>query len=649
MADSIFVFLIRLLSLLLQALPHRAALLIGRFCGLVLSKVYYRRRIAYANLKAAFGDQFSVKERKRIIKRHFLNMAQTIVEVLRFPKLTLAYFNQYISVTGRERYEALARKNQGMFLITPHFGNWELSQILSALVGKPLHVLARQQKHSRIDDFLNELRSSHGTTAIHKGGALRELIRVLRHGGRVGALGDLSGGREGIKVRFFGRKTTAPSGIFEIAERTHAAILPCFMVRLNDGPYHHVFLEEVFPLARTQEGTHDIPGSVQNYYRLLEQWIRKYPEQWFWMYKRWKHSFTKRILILKDDRAGHTNQTESIEQEFKRLGESLNGEYELEFETVNVQFKSNIHKKLFYLFAFFFLPFAQGRLRWLTLFLKPECAKELEHQFADIIISTGSSLAPLNLLLKKENLARSIVVMKPSFPYWIHGFDLLILPLHDRVPKTSARTVRTLVTPNKVQEELLQKAAVKLTSQIPPKSNGNKRLGIFIGGRSKSYHFNLAEFQKWVGELKACAEEFNYELLITTSRRTDSEISEILKKEFLGHPLTKLLVIANESNIDQVTYGMLANSDIAVVTEDSVSMISEAVAAGKQVLVLQLGNGKLPAKHSFFHRLLEQNKLIHLANAADFNSKLTSANGTRAREIMQNQSLEIQEALRKML
>ncbi len=646
--DSVIVFFIRQLSLFLQKQRHKTALAIGRFCGWVLSKIYYRRRIAYANLKAAFGGDFTAQQRKRIVEQHFLNIAQNVVEVLRFPKLTSDYVGKYISVSGRERYEEWARKNQGAILITPHFGNWELSQILSALVGKPFHVLARQQKHSKIDDYLNELRSSHGSTVIHKGGGVRDLIRALRQGGMIGVLGDLSGGRDGIKVKFFNRITTAPGGIFEIASRTDAAILPVFMVRLNNGPYHQVFIEEIFPLAKTKEGTVDVAASVRNYYQLLEQWIRKYPSQWFWMYKRWKHCFTKRILILKDDKAGHSNQASAIEEEFRQLGESLK-DHEFRFESIQVQFRSQFRRKLFYLSAFFLSPFAQGRLSLLRFFLKPECARAIENAYADIIISAGSSLAPLNLLLKKENLAKSVAIMKPSFPYSAHQFDLLILPMHDRFHSKRVPTVRTLVTPNQVREKLLEQVAAKLSAQIPPKSNGRKRLSVFIGGSSKAYEFNLTQLKKWAARLKESAQAMNFEILITTSRRTGIDTAEILKHEFSENPLTKLLVIANESNIDQVAYGMLAHSDVAVVTEDSISMISEAVSAGKQVVVLQVGNGKLPKKHVRFHELLEQNKLIQLADASNFDAKLNSINGTAVSEIMRNQSAQIQEALRKLL
>ena len=141
------------------------------------------------------------------------------------------------------------------------------------------------------------------------------------------------------------------------------------MVRIK-GPYHQVNIEEVFHLVQFPDGSTDIKGTVHKYYRLLETWIRNYPDQWFWMYKRWKRCFTKQILILKDERAGHTNQSEAIAKEFQRIQRSAGNEYEFQFKTVDVQFKSAIHKKLFYLFAFLLRPYAQGRLRLLRFFLR---------------------------------------------------------------------------------------------------------------------------------------------------------------------------------------------------------------------------------------------------------------------------------------
>ena len=519
MFDWIAVGLVRGLSAFLQALPLETALAFGRIVGAVFSWIHDRRRVAYVNLKAAFGNRYSAKERKKIVKRHFLHLAQTGVEVLRFPKMDQEYFERYITVHHHERYEDIVQRNQGTVLITPHFGNWELTQILSAIAGKPMYVLAREQKHDRLDDFLNELRTSHGSISIHKGGRVRDLIRELQNGGVVGVLGDLSGGRFGNVVRFFGRKTTAPSGIFEIARRNHSIILPCFIVRL-DGPRHQVFVEKPFSLMQTGNEAHDISESVQNYYRLLETWIERYPDQWFWIYKRWKHCFTKRILILRDERAGHANQSEAIGREFERLRESLKGPYEFESHSIEARFKSKWHRKLFFAFAFFAWPFAQGRLDCLSFFLESECARSLRDLHVDFVVSAGSSLAPLNLLLKRENLAKSIVVMKPSFPYLSRFFDLLIVPVHDAFVKHASHIVQTLVTPTRIDDALLQISGDDLKQAARLSSNGAKRISVFIGGKTRSYRFESTEFRKWLAVLRTCAEESHFELLITTSRRT---------------------------------------------------------------------------------------------------------------------------------
>ena len=110
-------------------------------------------------------------------------------------------------------------------------------------------------------------------------------------------------------------------------------------------------------------------------------------------------------------------------------------------------------------------------------------------------------------------------------------------------------------------------------------------------------------------------------------------------------------MIANESNVENVTYGMLALSDIALVTEDSVSMISEAVSAGKKVLVMKLGNGKLPPKHNRFHQTLQSNRLVELADCDDFQECLNhlNQNGAQNSDILKRQSELLQEALRKLL
>ncbi len=646
--ELLMVLGVRVAVFVIRCLPIRWALGVGRWTGRVAYLFHHRRRVAYANLKAAFGSKFDSSERKRIVLRNFEHLGQNIVEMFRFPLVNDDFMKRYMSFTHLDRYqEAVAGKNGAIFLAA-HFGNWELSQIVSVFLGATLNVLARQQRLKRLNDYLNELRSSHGSVTVHKGEGVRKFIKVLRANGVVAALSDLSGGKQGVMVDFFGRKTTAPYGIFAIAQRTGSVIFPCFD-RRTSGASHHLFFESPIRIPKTGDEEGNLVGAIRDYYRLLESWIEKYPDQWFWIYKRWKYCSTKKVLVLRDANAGHTNQAEAVAKEFMELGKRLGPDFHLSNNSIEVQFKTKWHQKLFFVWSWFFLPFAQGRLKQLNWFLTPSCVAKLETEYADFIISAGSHLAPLNLLLKRENLAKSIVLMKPSFPFRSSLFDLMIVPHHDRMGRVGCNSVRTFLAPNRVNEDLLKNSGEMLRKRIAKPLSESKTLSVFIGGKSKGYRFDPKAFQEWLRQLKTQAKELQFDLLITTSRRTTVEASELVKREFASDPVCKLLVIANEANIENVTYGMLALSKAALVTEDSVSMVSEAVSAGKGVLVLKLGNGKLSQKHRRFHEILESNHLIQTADTQNFSPKLASLGGVDNAGFRQRESDRIQEGLRSLL
>ena len=651
MFDRFASIFLRFLSALLQVLPVEWTFAAGRFFGGAMFYFNRRSALAYVNLKAAFGERYTARERKQIVRDHFRHLGQNVVEMLTFPKMDQHYFDRHIAFDKPPAFYDVLHGARGVIFITPHFGNWEMTHIFfSSFLSQPVYLLVRRQKHSRLNSFLDELRTSHGFRAIYKEeGGVRDLIRTLKKNGLVGVLGDLSGGREGRVVRFFGRKTTAPDGFFRIARSTGTRILPVFMVREN-GPRHHFHMGEPFWVDPSKDEQTAVQEMMDHYYGLLEQWIRKYPAQWFWVYQRWKHCFTKRVLILQDGRAGHTNQSEAVKRELERIARDLGDPYEFDFQSVDVRFKSPWHQKLFSVFAPFFLPFTQGRMDVLHFFLEPGCATILSQAHADLVVSAGAGLVPLNLMLKVENTAKSIVLMKPPFPYHHRQFDLLVIPAHDHFSHTGRHVLRTLVAPNRVDETLLQASGEELKRALLGRTNGTRRISVFIGGSSKSYRFEPEQFHHWLQMLKQSAAEEHWELLITTSRRTDPGIEQLVKAEFAHDPACKLLVIANESNRDGVTYGMLALSDTAIVTEDSISMVSEAVSAGKNVLVMRLGNGRLAAKHARFHETLRTHDLTRVADASNFRTQLAQAtNAGAAPDLKANESKKLGEALRGLL
>ena len=293
--DRIAYLLACALIFIFERIPFAAGLRIGDFLGRGIFYVSNKRRVAYINLKAALGDQLTPRKRWEIVRDHFGSMGQAAVEVMSFKQMRRKHHDLNVKIHGIERYEELLRSGHGGVLITAHFGNWELLQLWSGLRGTPIYVLTREQKYPRLNGLINELRESHGSVSISRGAGIRGLIRALREKKMIGVLGDQSAGKtEGIILPFFGRRTTVPVGAFQLAHRTDALIMPFFIVRTG-GPEHEVYSEEVLKDDPSLEPEARIEFQARQYMKVLEDFIRRFPDQWLWENKRWKYCWDRRL------------------------------------------------------------------------------------------------------------------------------------------------------------------------------------------------------------------------------------------------------------------------------------------------------------------------------------------------------------------
>lgn len=614
MMQSVFenaaVGIIRLVSFFLRRMPAGAAVRFGGVAGRV-AYVFSdrRRRVAYADLKAAFGERYTERERWRMVRHLYRHLGQMTAEVVRFPILDREAINRHIRLHGIERFYGVIKENKGVVLMTAHFGNWELLQIVSGIIGKPVHVLGRSQKYSRLDEMLNQMRESHGSVAIQRGMGIRSLFRALYRGDLVGVLGDQDAQRDqGLILPFLGRKTTVPTGGFELAARTGAPVLPCFIVR-GRGCTHDIYVCEPIRFSGTGTWKSDMEAPVSAYVKLLEDFIFQHPSQWLWGTKRWKFSWTKRLLILSDGKPGHVKQSEAVAACFRGI-DTQYGRPGMEYPTkvVTVHYRSLWRKRLFPWFAFFFIPFAQGRLRGLRFFFSSDTRREIESASADFVISAGAALVPLNLCIARDSRAKSVVLMKPGFPYNFFRFALAIVPRHDRglVPRGAFRPV---LTPNLFDPERLALAAEKL--KVGLRDPSRIKVAVFLGGATRRFRMALAAVEKVFFLLDRLAQTQG-DFLVTTSRRTPPAVCDFLKKEILRLKSCQMLVIASKDSRPEVVPGMMELAGVLIVTEDSISMISEAVSSGKKVIILSFGDG-LGAKHRRFKKILTDNTGVFTA------------------------------------
>jgi KDO2-lipid IV(A) lauroyltransferase len=636
----------RVLVFIFERIPLTTSLRIGDLLGRGVFYVSKKSRVAYINLKAALGEQLTPRERWKAVRDHFGCMGQTIVEVMSFRRMRREHHDRDIKIHGLERYEALLRSGHGGVLITAHFGNWELLQVWSGLRGTPIYVLTREQKYPRLNGLINELRESHGSVSISRGAGIRGLIRALREKKMVGILGDQSAGKtEGMILPFFGRRTTIPTGAFQLAHRTDAFVMPFFIVRTG-GHEHEVYSEEVLKDDLSLEPQARVEFQARQYLKILEDFILKFPNQWLWENKRWKYCWDRKIVILSDGKAGHFKQSEVVAGMLSDFRE-FHGRPGLEFktETIPVEYRSPFHRAALFALAFLMKPWIQGNLCWLAPFFTVDTQKAIERANADYIVAAGSALAPVQMLLAQETGAKKIVIMNPPFPYSMTHYDLAIVPAHDsgRVPR---RTLRSVIMPSgyKSHDRSLDVRALqaKLGEGTRPK------IAVFLGGATRDYNLTVSDMEKLCSVLKRASSRAG-DFMLTTSRRTSMPVERFLKSHLGEQRACRLLVIANEENPPWAAGGMMGLADLLIVSEDSLAMISEAVGTGKRVIVLSLGEGDLPEKHYRFHQILSQRGLVTLSGLADLEKNITQLLGQPALPVLQREKEALIERLRALI
>ena len=257
----------------------------GVFVGVTLG---YRRSVTMENLRNAFPE-YGAKELQAIIRGAFRSVGIALFEFVYFPRLTKTAVNDLIQVSNSELVREVYARGKGVILLTAHFGNWELlAQSIPAGMGIPVHVIVKPQANKRVDKQINAWRTMLGNIAVPMESAVRELLKALRDKKAIGIVGDQAAAKESLSVAFFGREVPTFEGPAMFSLKTKAPLLAGFAVRQKDGTYRAEFHEVPSSdlAAYTPENVMEL---TKRHVAITEAVIRKHPEQWMWMHKRWKH------------------------------------------------------------------------------------------------------------------------------------------------------------------------------------------------------------------------------------------------------------------------------------------------------------------------------------------------------------------------
>ena len=267
----------------LRRLPLRAANALALAATRTLDRIAPRlRRTALTNLAFALPET-SPADRNRIASGVFRGIARLLVALARFPDLNARNISDWIAYQGFDNYAAAKRKGRGVLIATAHLGNWELSAFAHALMTEPMYVMVRALDNPLIDRLIESRRALSGNRLIEKHDAARAVLKALRANEAVGVLIDQNSSlTEGVVIDFFGKPACANAGFIKLAHHSGAPVVPGFALwDETRSRYTLHFLPEL-------EMTGDPRADTQRLHAIFEDVIRRHPDQWMWIHRRWK-------------------------------------------------------------------------------------------------------------------------------------------------------------------------------------------------------------------------------------------------------------------------------------------------------------------------------------------------------------------------
>jgi KDO2-lipid IV(A) lauroyltransferase len=273
----------------LGTLPRGAARGFAAFITKLLFSLQPRlKKTAEFNLRLAFPD-WTEAQRKDATRKMVSNLGWMAAEFARFPWLTKENFEQVVILEGHENFLEGQRRGKGVLYLTGHIGAWELSSFAHALYGYPLHYMARPLDNKRLDALVNQYRCSSGNKPIFKNESARVMLKILKDSGTIGILADQNTmPEEGVFVDFFGKSACTTTGIARVALHTGAAVVPGYAYWDEAVQKYRLRFEPPVELIRTGDTERDVFENTQWFARVIEEIIRKHPDQWVWVHKRWK-------------------------------------------------------------------------------------------------------------------------------------------------------------------------------------------------------------------------------------------------------------------------------------------------------------------------------------------------------------------------
>lgn len=270
-------------------LPLRTSMNLGAAFGRLAQRFGGKlNRTGKRNLEIALPD-LSEAEQQKILQGCFESLGRQLGLVAHFRDFKPEDIRALLEVEGREHYDRAAETGRGVLFFTGHFGSWEIFNLVPyAFTERQMNILVRRIDNPKVEGYIEGLRTRFGAKTIDKKISARTMFRLLQNGELLGIVADLNAQEhEGVFVDFFGLPASTTTGLAKLALRTDAIVLPAFAVWQPEKKKYLLKLEPPIEYEKTGNNEQDVRELTQKVTKVIENYVRLYPEQWMWVHKRW--------------------------------------------------------------------------------------------------------------------------------------------------------------------------------------------------------------------------------------------------------------------------------------------------------------------------------------------------------------------------
>ena len=245
-----------------------------------------QRNVGFHNLRMVFPER-SIDEHTTILRGSFKNLGRLLVEFSHFRKLHPSNIAKLVRYEGFEHFENALNRGNGVIFLTAHIGAWELSSFAHSMYGHPMKFIVRKIDNPLVETLISSYRCLGGNVPILRQNSARGILKALRANETIGILVDQNTS-DGVFVDFMGIPAATTPSVATLALRTGATVIPGFIIWNERERIHRLCFEPPIELIETGDLARSIIENTRLFNDVVERYVRKYPDQWLWIHRRWK-------------------------------------------------------------------------------------------------------------------------------------------------------------------------------------------------------------------------------------------------------------------------------------------------------------------------------------------------------------------------